>query len=145
MRGWRPVQKLQKLQEANEITTLSATATAPPYRNHLPEVVAAMTTLPFACGRDSTNAARTQPSATTNAALGDLAPQADSRQVAAISRTSRIAPSGESLLYWKLPSRPCTAPSTNSTRYVPKAAGLNLMACRLLGEQVAWPAATRAR
>jgi len=58
-----------------------------------------MITLPFDCGSDSTNAAMTQPSATVNAALGDLSPQADSRQVAAISRTSRIAPSGESLLY----------------------------------------------
>lgn len=65
----------------------------------MPEVVAAMITLPFDCGSDSTNAARTQPSATTNAALGDRSPQADSRQVAPISRTSRIAPSGESLLY----------------------------------------------
>ncbi len=103
---------------ANDRTTPAATLSVPPYRYHLPGVVAVMMTLPFETGMDSTNDAMIQPIPGTIAPLTECMAQAASRQVARMTAQLASAATGtppDTRLYWKLPIVPSTKPSTNST------------------------------
>src|SRR3954451_7405959 len=103
---------------ANEAMTAATTLSVPPYRNHLPGVVAVMITLPLATGMDSTNAAMIQPIPGSSAPLTERRAQAASRQVSRMAAQQASAATGTGLgtrLYWKLPIMPCTTPAMNST------------------------------
>src|SRR5215472_1378466 len=106
-----------RARRTNAVEAPAATATAPPYRYHLPAVVLVMITLPCELGIASTNETTSQPSAGSRPPAKERRPQPHSTQVAKITRLRRMATSGTGLrLYWKLPISPCMAPSTSSTR-----------------------------
>ena len=111
---------------ANEATTAAATLRVPPYRYHLPGVVAVMITLPLDTGMDRTNDVMTQPIPGSSAPLTERMAQAPSTQVIRMAAQHTRAATGTGLgtrLYWKLPIMASTTPSRNSTAYAPATTG----------------------
>jgi len=107
-------------------TTAAATLRVPPYRYHLPGVVAVMITLPLDTGMDRTNDVMTQPIPGSSAPLTERMAQAPSTQVSRMTTQHTSAATGTGLgarLYWKLPIMASTTPSRNSTAYAPTRTG----------------------
>ncbi len=107
-----------KARPANAAITAATTLSVPPYRNHLPGVVAVMITVPLATGMDSTNDAMIQPIPGSSAPLTERMAQAASTQVSRMTTQHASAATGTGLgtrLYWKLPMMPSTTPAMNST------------------------------
>jgi Kef-type K+ transport system membrane component KefB len=107
-----------KARPANDAITAATTLSVPPYRNHLPGVVAVMITVPLATGMDSTNAAMIQPIPGSSAPLTEPIAHAASRQVSRMAAQQTSAATGTGVgtrPYWKLPIVPSTTPTMNST------------------------------
>jgi hypothetical protein len=85
-----------------------------------------MITLPLDTGMDRTNEVMTQPIPGSSAPLTERMAQAASTHVSRMTTQHTSAATGTGLgsrLYWKLPIMASTAPSRNSTAYVPTTTG----------------------